>query len=139
MMQESRTLEMNNVQDGTWHGRGDTICIGGFGEKMRASLYPPPILSIKSINENCKEPKTNLSNPSWKLLLAFISSIWFGVSIEFHGQSSMQFTVYLSEIASLLDGDWRVWKEMLILSCGQLMYIVHNCLWSFKSCFSSFQ
>ncbi|XP_057421679.1 cell number regulator 7-like [Lotus japonicus] len=64
LCQESRTLEMNNVQDGTWHGRGDTICIGGFGEKMRASLYPPPILSIKSINENCKEPKTNLSNPS---------------------------------------------------------------------------
>lgn len=25
---------MNNVQEGVWHGRGDTICIGGsfFGE-----------------------------------------------------------------------------------------------------------
>nr|GFA88491.1 PLAC8 family protein [Tanacetum cinerariifolium] len=25
---ESRTLDMNNVHDGTWHGRGDTMCIG---------------------------------------------------------------------------------------------------------------
>ncbi|XP_075505438.1 protein PLANT CADMIUM RESISTANCE 11-like isoform X1 [Primulina tabacum] len=28
LCQESRTLEMNNVQDGIWNGRGDTICIG---------------------------------------------------------------------------------------------------------------
>uniref|UniRef100_A0A2C9U4E2 Uncharacterized protein n=1 Tax=Manihot esculenta TaxID=3983 RepID=A0A2C9U4E2_MANES len=27
LCQETRTLEMNNVQDGIWHGRGDTICI----------------------------------------------------------------------------------------------------------------
>ncbi|ERM98390.1 hypothetical protein AMTR_s00072p00053710 [Amborella trichopoda] len=29
LCQESRTLEMNNVRDGVWHGRSDTICIGG--------------------------------------------------------------------------------------------------------------
>jgi hypothetical protein len=49
MMKESRTLEMNNVQDGTWHGRGDTKCIGSFGEKSIShfELHPPPIVSIK--------------------------------------------------------------------------------------------
>ncbi|KAF3451592.1 hypothetical protein FNV43_RR07687 [Rhamnella rubrinervis] len=50
LCQESRTLEMNNVQDGTWHGRGDTICIGSFpeGRKSFLELHPPPIVSIKS-------------------------------------------------------------------------------------------
>ncbi|KAL2475443.1 PLAC8 family protein [Abeliophyllum distichum] len=32
LSQESRTLEMNNVQDGIWHGRGDTICVGSYSE-----------------------------------------------------------------------------------------------------------
>ncbi|XP_031501145.1 uncharacterized protein LOC116264856 [Nymphaea colorata] len=31
LCQETRTLEMNNVRDGVWHGRGDTICIGSSG------------------------------------------------------------------------------------------------------------
>lgn len=41
---------MNNVQDGTWHGRGDTICVGGYGEGSKAffQLHPPPIISTKS-------------------------------------------------------------------------------------------
>ncbi|KAJ4829909.1 hypothetical protein Tsubulata_025138 [Turnera subulata] len=48
LSQESRTLEMNNVQDGTWHGRGDTICIGGYSEGNKAffELHPPPVVSI---------------------------------------------------------------------------------------------
>ncbi|TQD73985.1 hypothetical protein C1H46_040484 [Malus baccata] len=50
LCQESRTLEMNNVQDGTWHGRGDTIYIGSLGEGAKSffELQPPPIVSIKS-------------------------------------------------------------------------------------------
>jgi Cys-rich protein (TIGR01571 family) len=50
LSQETRTLEMNNVQDGTWHGRGDTICVGGYGEgsKSFVELHPPPIISTKS-------------------------------------------------------------------------------------------
>lgn len=52
MMKESRTLEMNNVEDGTWHGRGDTICIRGSGENSAAlGLSPPPLASIKSSDE----------------------------------------------------------------------------------------
>lgn len=45
--QESRTLEMNNVQDGIWHGRGDTICIGSLAEGRKAffELQPPPLVS----------------------------------------------------------------------------------------------
>ncbi|XP_027346294.1 uncharacterized protein LOC113858063 [Abrus precatorius] len=66
LCQESRTLEMNNVQDGTWHGRGDKICIGGTGEKRKAffELRPPPLVSIKSSDQSCIETKTNISNPS---------------------------------------------------------------------------
>lgn len=41
LCQESRTLEMNNVQDGMWHGRGDTICIGSFSEDS------PELLSMQ--------------------------------------------------------------------------------------------
>ncbi|XP_062162563.1 uncharacterized protein LOC133869552 isoform X2 [Alnus glutinosa] len=59
LCQESRTLEMNNVQDGTWHGRGDTICIGGFGEGSKAffELQQPPLVSINS-PEPCSMPKS---------------------------------------------------------------------------------
>ncbi|KAK2447156.1 PLAC8 family protein [Trifolium repens] len=54
LCQESRTLEINNVQDGTWHGRGDTICIGGIrnGNKEVTELIPPPLESIKLTDEN---------------------------------------------------------------------------------------
>nr|GFA99331.1 hypothetical protein [Tanacetum cinerariifolium] len=46
---ESRTLEMNNVHDGTWHGRGDTMCIGTYVEGVKAfELIPPSIASINS-------------------------------------------------------------------------------------------
>ncbi|KAK6124452.1 hypothetical protein DH2020_041801 [Rehmannia glutinosa] len=45
-----RTLEMNNVQDGAWHGRGDTICIGSLSEdsKPYLELSPPFVVSTKS-------------------------------------------------------------------------------------------
>ncbi|KAL0398684.1 UNVERIFIED_CONTAM: hypothetical protein Sradi_2211700 [Sesamum radiatum] len=50
LSQESRTLEMNNVQDGIWHGRGDTICIGSFSEDAKAflELNPRFVVSTKS-------------------------------------------------------------------------------------------
>ncbi|MFS8015319.1 putative PLAC8 motif-containing protein [Helianthus anomalus] len=48
LAQESRTLEMNNVQDGTWHGRGDTMCIGTYVEGVKAfELIPPLTVSIE--------------------------------------------------------------------------------------------
>ncbi|XP_065879136.1 uncharacterized protein [Euphorbia lathyris] len=51
LSQEARTLEINNVQDGMWHGRGDTICIGSIteGKKTFFELHPPPsIVSTQS-------------------------------------------------------------------------------------------
>lgn len=50
LMQESRTLEMNNVQDGIWHGRGDTICIGSYsdGSKALVEVNLPTVLPTKS-------------------------------------------------------------------------------------------
>ncbi|KAJ8761518.1 hypothetical protein K2173_001653 [Erythroxylum novogranatense] len=58
LSQESRTLEMNNVQDGTWHGRGDTICIGGHsvGSKAGFELSSSPLVSTKS-PDNCSMQK----------------------------------------------------------------------------------
>ncbi|XP_057537381.1 cell number regulator 1 [Amaranthus tricolor] len=54
LSQESRTLEMNNVQGGTWHGRGDTICVGTFGEGGKAfvELHPPLPVSVHSHKTN---------------------------------------------------------------------------------------
>ncbi|PWA69761.1 PLAC8 family protein [Artemisia annua] len=49
LAQESRTLEINNVHDGTWHGRGDTMCIGTYVEGVKAfELIQPSIASINS-------------------------------------------------------------------------------------------
>ncbi|CAM8988161.1 hypothetical protein QQ045_006389 [Rhodiola kirilowii] len=50
LCQESRTLDMNNVRDGIWHGRGDTICVGSYTEATKpfSQLQPPPIISTKS-------------------------------------------------------------------------------------------
>jgi len=49
-IQEGRTLEMNNVQCGVWHGRGDTICLGsnGEGNKAFAALKKASLVPIKS-------------------------------------------------------------------------------------------
>ncbi|KAL0794502.1 hypothetical protein Bca101_065879 [Brassica carinata] len=45
LTQESKTLEMNNVHDGIWHGRGDTLCIGGYPEgKAFLELHSPPVV-----------------------------------------------------------------------------------------------
>ncbi|KAJ7968442.1 Protein PLANT CADMIUM RESISTANCE like [Quillaja saponaria] len=65
LCQESRTLEMNNVQDGTWRGRGDTICIGGFGEGSKAifELHPPPHVSIKPTDHCGMQKSTDASLP----------------------------------------------------------------------------
>ncbi|KAL3820627.1 hypothetical protein ACJIZ3_006532 [Penstemon smallii] len=48
LSQESRTLEMNNVIDGVWRGRGDTICVGGFSKdsKVFSELTPPIVVSV---------------------------------------------------------------------------------------------
>uniref|UniRef100_A0A0A9FLL6 Uncharacterized protein n=1 Tax=Arundo donax TaxID=35708 RepID=A0A0A9FLL6_ARUDO len=50
LCQEARTLEMNNVQCGVWHGRGDTICLGsnGEGNKAFAALNKASFVPIKS-------------------------------------------------------------------------------------------
>ncbi|KAF9672250.1 hypothetical protein SADUNF_Sadunf11G0021500 [Salix dunnii] len=62
LSQESRTLEMNNVQDGTWHGRGDTICVGSYseGNKVFLELHPPPTVTSPDV---CSMQKnTNISD-----------------------------------------------------------------------------
>ncbi|KAF3782289.1 PLANT CADMIUM RESISTANCE 8 protein [Nymphaea thermarum] len=51
LCQETRTLNLNNVRDGTWHGRGDTICIGSSGAGTGTSFelcQTPAVLNTKS-------------------------------------------------------------------------------------------
>ncbi|KAJ8459325.1 hypothetical protein OPV22_032251 [Ensete ventricosum] len=67
LCQESRTLEMNNVQNGVWHGRGDTICIatGGEGSKAFTALHKPPLFPTKSPDLCSMERTTNCREHSW--------------------------------------------------------------------------
>ncbi|XP_057470928.1 uncharacterized protein LOC130759748 isoform X1 [Actinidia eriantha] len=67
LCQESRTLDMNNVQDGTWHGRGDTICIGAYGEGSKASfeLHPPPVVLTNSVDPGTVQISINVGDHSW--------------------------------------------------------------------------
>lgn len=69
LCQESRTLDINNVQDGVWHGRGDTICIGSYGEGSkglfelsRSSLEPTKSPELFSM-----ERSLNSDNHSWNV------------------------------------------------------------------------
>ncbi|KAI0527297.1 hypothetical protein KFK09_002896 [Dendrobium nobile] len=69
-LQESRTLEMNNVQDGIWHGRGDTICIGKYGEGSKEfKVLHKPSLTLKKNPESCNMERTanGSGNHSWNV------------------------------------------------------------------------
>ncbi|KAJ6842439.1 protein PLANT CADMIUM RESISTANCE 5-like [Iris pallida] len=67
LCQESRTLEMNNVQDGVWRGRGDTICIGSYGEgnKEFTALHKPSLVATRSPELLSMERALNGSHHSW--------------------------------------------------------------------------
>lgn len=67
LCQESRTLEMNNVQDGVWHGRGDTICLGsgGEGSKVFIALQKPPLMPTMSPEACCMERASDDGEHSW--------------------------------------------------------------------------
>ncbi|KAJ0974874.1 hypothetical protein J5N97_016839 [Dioscorea zingiberensis] len=69
LCQESRTLEMNNIQDGVWHGRGDTICLGSSGEGSKAfsALYKPSLIATKSPVLCSMERPSNTSDHSWNV------------------------------------------------------------------------
>ncbi|XP_065031566.1 uncharacterized protein LOC135653873 isoform X1 [Musa acuminata AAA Group] len=64
---ESRTLEMNNVQNGVWHGRGDTICLatGGEGSKAFTALHKPPLFATRIPDLCSMERASNGSEHSW--------------------------------------------------------------------------
>ncbi|XP_042520815.1 protein PLANT CADMIUM RESISTANCE 8 [Macadamia integrifolia] len=68
LCQESRTLEINNVQDGVWRGRGDTtICIGSYGEGSKGffELCQPPLVPTKSPDPCSMQRAKNGSDHSW--------------------------------------------------------------------------
>lgn len=73
LCQESRTLEMNNVQEGVWHGRGDTICVGSYGGDgskqfstlQKPSILMPPTESPDYGNMDRRSSSFSGSNHSW--------------------------------------------------------------------------
>lgn len=69
LCQESRTLEMNNVQGGVWHGRGDAICVGSYGEgsKEFSALQKPSLMQTIAPEYNVMDRSSNGSNHSWTL------------------------------------------------------------------------
>lgn len=58
---------MNNVQNGVWHGRGDTLCLatGGEGSKVFTALRKPPLFPTKSPDICSMERTTNGSEHLW--------------------------------------------------------------------------
>lgn len=59
---------MNNVQNGVWHGRNDTICLvssGGEGSKAFAALSSPPLFTTKSPAHFTMEKASTGSQHSW--------------------------------------------------------------------------
>ncbi|XP_068644600.1 uncharacterized protein [Aristolochia californica] len=70
LCQESRTLVINNVRDGFWSGRGDTICIGSYGEGSKAfsELHPHSFpTTTKSPDLSCTENGDNCADHSWNI------------------------------------------------------------------------
>ncbi|XP_074583951.1 uncharacterized protein LOC141839978 [Curcuma longa] len=67
LSQESRTLEMNNVQNGVWHGRGDTLCLVSSSEGSKAfpSISKPPLFTTKSPAHCSMERASAGSQHSW--------------------------------------------------------------------------
>lgn len=65
LCQEARTLEMNNVQDGNWRGRGDTIWVGSYATPAGSQsiepseLRPPVVITISS------DHRTESDGHSW--------------------------------------------------------------------------
>uniref|UniRef100_A0A0D6R0H9 Uncharacterized protein n=1 Tax=Araucaria cunninghamii TaxID=56994 RepID=A0A0D6R0H9_ARACU len=59
LCQEARTLEMNNVQDGIWRGRGDTILVGSYRDSDKSSLElnQPAVVTLSP--EVCSMNKTD--------------------------------------------------------------------------------
>ncbi|XP_022878045.1 uncharacterized protein LOC111396029 isoform X1 [Olea europaea var. sylvestris] len=70
LSQESRTLEMNNVQDGTWHGRGDTVCVGSFSEGNKALFEFSPPFAISTQSPECHTmQKTSINHLSTSIVV----------------------------------------------------------------------
>lgn len=58
-------MEINNVQDGYWRGRGDTICVGS---KAFAELHQPSLIPIMQTPELCSMEKPSFTERhSWNV------------------------------------------------------------------------
>ncbi|XP_042451686.1 uncharacterized protein LOC122036438 [Zingiber officinale] len=71
LSQESRTLEMNNVQNGVWHGRGDTICLVSSGEGSNAfpGISKPPLhCSMERVSAGSQHSWNTDTNQSEQLV-----------------------------------------------------------------------
>ncbi|KAL5972944.1 hypothetical protein ACLOJK_039751 [Asimina triloba] len=70
--QESRTLEINNVQDGVWRGRGDMICVGRHSDESKSffelrQFTGPTLIPSKSPELFIMERETNSDTHAWNI------------------------------------------------------------------------
>lgn len=69
LCQEARTLDINNVQEGIWRGRGDTtICIGSYKEGSKGFVESSmPHIQTRSPNLCSMQRASNGTDHSWTL------------------------------------------------------------------------
>lgn len=65
LCQEARTLEMNNVQDGNWHGRGDTIWVGSYSMPTGSQNVEPAELKQPVVVTISTEHNRESDGHSW--------------------------------------------------------------------------
>eukprot|EP00250_Pteridium_aquilinum_P006080 c16064_g1_i2 orf=555-1391(+) len=65
LCQEARTLEINNVQDGNWRGRGDTIWVGSYAMPTGSQSIDPSELREPVVITISSEDRTESDGHSW--------------------------------------------------------------------------
>ncbi|RZC46377.1 hypothetical protein C5167_039328 [Papaver somniferum] len=67
LCQESRTLEINNVQNGIWRGRGDTFCVGSQGSNAFLELHRPSLVQTKFPDHCSMQRASTDADHSWSI------------------------------------------------------------------------
>jgi hypothetical protein len=136
MEQESRTLEMNNVQDGIWHGRGDTICVGSYseGNKVFLELHPPSAVAAKSPDICSMQKSTDLSDQSstwsvWASMTLISASTYYQLPLVFFPEERVD-TQAVSPILFMRSHQRAAWSICCLYSdCCLFKSEKITCLW----------
>ncbi|GMH15808.1 hypothetical protein Nepgr_017649 [Nepenthes gracilis] len=112
--QESRTLEMNNVEDGTWLGRGDAICISTLVDNHKVFVEPHIPLSpiAAQTNDPCETPKCGVAaaDPDFPHT-GMTTAVESGTPARVEGKWTAVFVCWILGFGSLV-----AWNSMLTIS-----------------------